>query len=605
MILGTATPAPHLADGFAGRAAFMTDSMWFAWLLRPDVRQEATIGNHAAQREFVTWWLLDGAGAYPGGWTAPPEVQAVAMEPVTLRPGFTLPRLLRGLYRRRADLRHAYPLHDLENLFELLAWYEAHGAAELAAAPNLPPPFLAHTRAPSLRPPWNEDGTAVPRIAVRLFGDSADLQARFNPETIAGRQGLADWYRTQPHEKPQAPQHKPPQRCAAPRRRPRQGVNLIGYPRGEFGLGEDIRALARALDTAGIAYSVHELSRGSSARQNDQTLAARITDRRPYEVDILCQNAFDTARCHLDGSLRGGRSSDDRAAPGAARPFTIGYWPWELARLPPCWRDVYGLVDEVWAPSRFTFDAYAADRPGIVRLMPPAVVLDPALARTRAPRNGASPFTFLCPFDPNSFLARKNPQAALRAFQAAFPPDDTSVCLVLHMNSDSPPPAWLADAAVADPRCRLETGTLGRDAYMRRLAAADCLLSAHRAEGFGRSLAEAVLLGIAVLATGASGCLDFLEPDELVPWTSRLICAGEYPFGEGMSWAEPEPAALAEAMRRVRQAARPTPARRTRMLAKCDPSIVGARIARRLEEIFARRAGHAPGEGRQGKGLLV
>jgi len=97
-----AQAAPSLAmygDQASLRASFMTDAMWFAWLLRPDVRQGASIGNQHAQREFVTWWLLHGAADYPGGWGVTPAVLAVAMEPVPLRPGFMLPRLLRGLYR--------------------------------------------------------------------------------------------------------------------------------------------------------------------------------------------------------------------------------------------------------------------------------------------------------------------------------------------------------------------------------------------------------------------------------------------------------------------------------------------------------------------------
>jgi hypothetical protein len=338
---------------------------------------------------------------------------------------------------------------------------------------------------------------------VRLHGDRAELQDRFNVETLPGRIALADWFETEGAGELACV--APPAACPPPLRPPprskRHGVNLIGYPRGEFGLGEDIRALALALDAVGIPYSVFELPRGSSARQEDRTLVAQITDARPYEVDILCQNAFDTARCHLDGSL------------GVRRNYTIGYWPWELARLPPCWRNVYGLVDEVWAASKFTFDAYAADRAGIVRLVPPAVAVDPALAHTRAARVAGSPFTFFCSFDPHSFLARKNPRAALRAFKAAFFPNDTGVRLVLHMNSCAPAPPWLIEAITADPRCQLEAGTLNREAHLRRLMASDCLLSPHRAEGFGRNLAEAVLLGVAV--PGKRGANSLVGTDHL------------------------------------------------------------------------------------------
>ncbi len=568
-----------------GRAVFMTDAMWFAWMLRPDVRQGASIGNLAAQREFVAWWLLDGPAAFPGafsdGGLPDAAVLAVAMEPVQIRPGFVLPRLLRALYRRRDDLRATHRLHDLESLFELLTWYRAHGAAELKMAPALPDSFLCHTDAPSLRPPWAEQGTCVPRMAVQMHGDQARLQAQFDPASPADRRGLAAWYGANAPPPPAPP--RPP--C---RRRTRRdtakgmGVNLVGYPRGEFGIGEDIRLLAQALDAAGIAYAVHDLQRGCSARQADDSLVDRINPACPYPVDILCQTAFDTARCFLEARL-------PAASPGSGRRYRIGYWPWELRRFPTHWRGAYNLVDEIWAASRFTFEAYQADRPDGVHFMPPAVSLAPGV-QPRMRRAAADPlaYVFLCAFDPNSLAARKNPGAALRAFQCAFAPEDKSVRLVLRVNGSlhgRPEFTALVEAVGADPRCTLEEGTLSRADYQRRISAADCLVSPHRAEGFGRNIAEAILLGMQVLATGASGCMDFLEPDECLAWSPRAVCHGEYPFAEGMMWAEPDLASMVEGMRRVRAAPGPPADRAMRLRAKYDPAVAGTRMAARLKEV--------------------
>jgi glycosyltransferase involved in cell wall biosynthesis len=586
------------------RAGFMNDAMWFAWLLRPDVRQGAAINNLAAQREFVVWWLLDGPAVFPGGWSVEPACAAVAMEAVQISPGFRLPRLLRGLYRRRADLRAAYPLHDLENLYELLAWYRVHGEAEMKLAPKLPQPFHDLTEAPSLRPPWANnvannatldatgdatgDAISVPRTAVRLHGDSAALQVEFDPLTPEGKRGLASWYRSRRAAPAvSAPPRSPKARRAGtslpPASSSRRGVNLIGYPRGEFGIGEDIRMLARALDEARIPFALHDLQSGTSARQADSSLADRITTDCPYPIDILCQTAFDTARCFLQGRLP---SQNTTRGPR----YTIGYWPWELQRFPACWHDVHGLVDEVWAASRFTYDAYMADWPGRVHLMPPAVCLDPAVApcpgRDAA---GAGAYIFLCPFDPNSFAARKNPAGALRAFQAAFPRGDDSVRLVLRSNGSLDGRiefAALRKAALSDRRCILEEDTSSRADYQRRIGAADCLVSPHRAEGFGRNIAEAILLGVQVLATGASGCTDFLQADEALNWTPRLVCGGEYPFADGMFWAEPDFDDLVERMRLVRRSAGPPAERREALRLTHGAQAAGERVACRLAEIL-------------------
>ena len=78
--------------------------------------------------------------------------------------------------------------------------------------------------------------------------------------------------------------------------------------------------------------------------------------------------------------------------------------------------------------------------------------------------------------------------------------------------------AEIATECAADRRITVLAGTLDRRAALGVVAASDCLVSPHRAEGFGRNIAEAILLGIPVLATAFSGCTDFLAPDEGLPF---------------------------------------------------------------------------------------
>ena len=130
-------------------------------------------------------------------------------------------------------------------------------------------------------------------------------------------------------------------------------------------------------------------------------------------------------------------------------------------------------------------------------------------------------FVFVYPFDVNSHLARKNPLGLVRAFRLAFPPADVHVALLLRVNGNPDcHPGWAAvtTECAADRRITILAGTLDRQAALGVVAASDCLVSPHRAEGFGRNIAEAILLGIPVLATAFSGCTDFLAPEEGLPF---------------------------------------------------------------------------------------
>ena len=55
----------------------------------------------------------------------------------------------------------------------------------------------------------------------------------------------------------------------------------------------------------------------------------------------------------------------------------------------------------------------------------------------------------------------------------------------------------------------------------RLIARSDCYVSLHRAEGFGYTMAEAMLAGKPVIATGYSGNLEFMNDDN-----SFLVAAG-------------------------------------------------------------------------------
>jgi len=326
-----------------------------------------------------------------------------------------------------------------------------------------------------------------------------------------------------------------------------RGCNLIGYAYGELGIGEDVRMMSASLKANGVDFGVFDFSEKITSRKSDTSIAEHVDSSVKFGTTVFCLTGFDTARFLLE---RGPGVFENR--------HVVGYWPWELPEWPEGWRSVFDLVDELWVSSRFTQESYSLTARVPVIHMPMAVELPPTTAPTARSRFGLPEgrFLFLYVFDANSYLDRKNPHAALAAFRKAFPRGDEPVDLVFKvMNGSSEKPRWLEFLAACggDPRVRILHDTMDKAAVIGLMSVCDCYVSLHRSEGFGRTIAEAMLLGKPVIATAWSGSDELVRPDTAIPVSARLVPveAGQYPWGDGQYWADPDTDHAAWAMRRL------------------------------------------------------
>ncbi|MEN9727874.1 MAG: hypothetical protein RL434_2240, partial [Pseudomonadota bacterium] len=312
-------------------------------------------------------------------------------------------------------------------------------------------------------------------------------------------------------------------------------------------------------------------------------------------------------------ALETGRFYAERGARQFSGRYSIGYWPWELAQWPEDWTLVFGLVDDVWVSTTHIRDSLLTAEPAFTKPLQvmPLVVEVADAPRLRAPATRrttrkrfklpARATLFCFSFDLNSSIHRKNPQAVVESFLRAFPLEQYPVDHVgLVVKVQVPRKlhrAWeqLKRIASADPRIHIIEGSLPRADLLALYAACDCFVSLHRAEGFGRGLAEALQLGLHLIATDYSGNTDFCRRAEFtdqvsaVPWRWVKVKPGQYPYAEGQRWANPDIPAAAAAMRRFvdnpPRAATPPPEGWPCFSAR----ELGETYAARLREIVERR----------------
>lgn len=379
-------------------------------------------------------------------------------------------------------------------------------------------------------------------------------------------------------------------------RNPRH-VQIIGPMRLASGLGQAARLSASALEATGLSYSAHAFDLDNPAPQGFAT-ATDVGELVRPGVNLLHLNAesIPLAFGYLPDAF--------------SEAYNIGYFFWELDSPAKCHHLGVSMLDEIWVSSEYGAQIYSqyTDKPVInvgMAIENPEI---PGLEESQLfleQCTGIQPaeFTFMAAFDSFSFIQRKNPQAVVRAFKAAFS-EGEAVRLVLktHNRDFIEDPIqlriWqaLQDDIGSDPRIVLVNETLSYKELIRLKRGCDCYISLHRSEGWGFGMAEAMNLGVPVIATGYSGNIEFCKPTTcwLVDYELRHVQQNDYIFvTPGQRWAEPDVRHAAQQMKAVydRPDERENRATAARSFIKQNFSAtaVGARYAARLDQIFQTR----------------
>jgi len=308
-----------------------------------------------------------------------------------------------------------------------------------------------------------------------------------------------------------------------------KGFNLIGYATSPIGLGEDLRSFAAILDHLEIPFSVIDIP---TDVKGQVTVSWRHLTQLDYNTSVFFMSAME---CQNLANVHPQLFRQPKQK--------IGYFLWELPDFPSDHAPALKLVDHIWCPTRFVQQAFFAKSRQLTLTLPLPVVQHPPTGRNFREELEVPTKAFVClyMFDLHSTLNRKNPQAVLRVF-LEFSQKNPSAYLFLKIsrwqNLGSQALSWLP----THPRIKLIQETLSPGELTDLYQSANCYLSLHRSEGFGRTLVEAMQNGLHVVSTDFSGPKDLLTPDNalLVDWTRVEVERNDYPhLSEPSWWAQP------------------------------------------------------------------
>lgn len=327
----------------------------------------------------------------------------------------------------------------------------------------------------------------------------------------------------------------PPERYAP-------GINVVGLLSAQLGIGEQGRLALQAIKASAIPYSVIDHN-DTVHRREPMVIAGEPADGFRYDVDVLLLNA-DQTRSTLTSLHRHGRSE---------RP-TVGLWAWESPVFPERFHDAYQLVSEVWVATAYIKNtllpsATAAGVPVEVLPLrfpyvnPRGTFQDIAFLAGIGLDPGRPYFAFM--FDYFSVAERKQPWAAVQAYRSAFRQEVAGgpQLVIKSLNHEFFPleRERLLRSIGRRTDIVLVEHYLSPEHRTALVASAAGYVSLHRAEGLGLTLAEAMGAGTPVVATGWSGNMEFMTPENSWLVDAELVDIPKTVphYGGSGQWAEP------------------------------------------------------------------
>jgi|GEM_PF-2037201 len=371
-----------------------------------------------------------------------------------------------------------------------------------------------------------------------------------------------------------------------------KGVHLIGDFQGTTGLCQSGRDLIAAIEHIGCPYEVLDMPMAPGRFVSNELTWAEAEGLAPPKspISIITWNSdsYEMMARMLPAHVFQNR-----------RMIGVNYWETGQG-LPEGHARGLDYVDEVWVATDYIGKSISASTSLPINKYPyffkPATVPNPLVL---PPELQHDRFVFLFSFDARSVLRRKNPSAVCEAFVTAFPErlPGGPVCVIKSIAAEETYPIEYLETR---SRFWHRPDIIFMDRYLpvaerdSLLSRADCYVSLHHSEGLGLTLMESMALGKPCIATGYSGNLEFMTPDNswLIPYNMVEIGPGICPYPPEHKWAAPDVFAAAKAMREVYQnpelAAKKAALGRETILNNHSLEVVSQQVRKLLLEAYAK-----------------
>ena len=314
----------------------------------------------------------------------------------------------------------------------------------------------------------------------------------------------------------------------------KNGINIIGDIHSESGLGNIVRELINSMQDYEI--NIVNVPLAIKSRKNEG-LNINSSGILVKGINIYVGTPISLITALL--KLRDVKVITN---------YNIGVWFWELDKIPELWKIIGGVIDEVWCQSNYIKDAFLSDGKKInydIKIMPFSLDISEKIKKEN------KKFTYITTFDFLSHASRKNPLATLEAYMKCWKEEDNCELIIKTVNATYDKKTYKIILRMINKRkdIKLIDEYMSSKGARELIGGCDVYISLHRSEGLGMGMAEAIKMGVPVIATGYSGNLQYM--DESTSWLVKyeLIKANNYPDSDGCLWAEPD---IADATRNIK-----------------------------------------------------